>query len=219
MNIMKRWTTSLTSSFDWMISQVENHDALVTGAIREMQVAGGKARVQLERVRRDGERMRRRVVELDENIVAWEERAVRSAADRTRAIECLRRKQQAEREKKLIESQVAEHGRVESQLAKDLKLIDERIQELKRKKNTLNARQYRAEALKAGQLSELGLINEIDDIFDRWEMKLGQYETSSVETDDFEEQFISDEDKAALESELDDLVRQAESAQCTQSEK
>ncbi|MCC6953972.1 MAG: PspA/IM30 family protein [Deltaproteobacteria bacterium] len=207
MNIMKRWTTSLTSSFDWVISQVENHDALVTGAIREMQVAGSKARVQLDRVRRDGEKMRRRVFELDEILVSWEDRAVRSAADREKALECLRRKRTAEREQEHLRSQIAEHVRVEAQLSKDMKTIEERIQELKRKKNTLSARQYRAEAMKAGQLGELGLITEIDDIFDRWEMKLGQYESTSVEVDELAEEFETAEDIERLEAELRTLLK------------
>lgn len=43
MNVFKRWTTSIASSFDYVINQVENHDALVTAAIREMQSSGAKA--------------------------------------------------------------------------------------------------------------------------------------------------------------------------------
>lgn len=207
MNFMKRWTASIATSFDWVISQVENHEALVSAALREMQSAGAKARVQLERVRRDGGRMDQRARELQEMQAIWNERAVRVAQeDRDRALECIRRRRELERELRTVEEQRREHARVQEQLGSDLKLIDERIGELKRKKNTLSARQYRAEALKAGQLSELGIIGEIDEIFDRWEMKIGVYESSTGNDDNFSEQFVSEESRIQLEAELDQLV-------------
>lgn len=208
MNVLKRWTTSIASSFDYVINQVENHDALVTAAIREMQSSGAKAKIQLDRVKRDGERMRTRIQELIDMDTAWSERAVRvHETDRNRALNCVQRRNQARRERAQLETHLKEHKRVEEQLCNDLKVIEERIGELKRKKNTYNARQYRAEALKAGQLSELGLIGEIDDIFDRWELKVTQYETSFTdEEDDLENEFKRDEDSKLLNLQLEELI-------------
>lgn len=210
MNVVKRWTTSIASSFDWVISQVENHEALITSALREMQSYGSKARVQLDRVKRDGDRMSQRIVELQELEGVWAERALRiEPTDRERAYECLRRRHAATREREHLHNQVREHARMQRQLEDDLKLIDERIAELKRKKNSLSARQYRAEALKAGQWGELGIIGEIDDIFDRWEMKLGQYESTVGQHDDFEDEFRREEDRVSLEQELEQLKQSA----------
>ena len=209
MNLIRRWTTSIASSFDYVMNQVENHDALVTAAIREMQTSGAKAKVQLERVKRDGERMRLRAQELIDMESAWAERAVRvHEEDKARALECVQRRNQTQRERQVLENQLKEHKRVEEQLIKDLKVIDERIGELKRKKNSYNARQYRAEALKAGQLSELGLIGEIDEIFDRWELKVTQYETSFTEADPLEADFKRDEDAQLLALQLEELLAQ-----------
>lgn len=209
MNMFKRWTTAVTSSFDWVINQVENHDAIVSAAIREMQQAGAKAKVQLERVRRDGERMRHRISELQDMDAVWAERAVRvHDQDRDKALECLRRRNGARRETAALQRQCEEHARLEEQLSRDLKLIDERIGELRRKKNSFTARQYRAEAMKAGQLSELGLIGEIDDIFDRWELKVTQYESILAEKDRLDEEFKREEDDALLNTQLDELIHQ-----------
>jgi phage shock protein A len=207
MNILKRWTTTVSSSFDWMMNQVENHDALVTAAIREMQEAGAKAKMQLARVKKDGEQMRKRVVEVKEMVTVWEERAVRSnEKDRTKALECLRRKKRAAEEQKQIEKQLLEHETLEKQLIQDLRTIDERVNELKRKKNTFSARQYRAEALKAGQLSELGIIGEIDEIFERWDHKIVRYDSLAETHDDLDVEFEREEDRVALEIELEELV-------------
>lgn len=208
MNFIRRWTTSISSSFEWVINQVENHDAVVSATIRDMQVAGSKAKAQLFRVQKDGERMRKRTTELKELQTVWAERALRvGEKDKDKAIECLRRRKGTERELKHLEEQLREHARLESQLITDLKLIEERISELKRKKNAFNARQYRAEALKASQLSELGLVGEIDEIFERWETKIGEYENFEFGTDPLEDEFVSEEEKRGLEAELADLMR------------
>ena len=203
---MKRWTTAITSSFDYVMSQVENHDALVSAAIREMQVSGARARGQLSRVRRDGERMIQREKELQELIAVWSERAIRASAEsEEKALECLKRKRQAVKEREQLARHIEEHTRVEQQLTKDLRTIDERVSELKRKKNTMNARQYRAEALRAGQLSELGLIGEIDEIFDRWQSQIGEYDGECAERDPLAEEFSNDEELQSLRAELSTL--------------
>lgn len=209
MNFIRRWTTSLSSSFEWVVNQVENHDAVVTATIRDMQAAGNKAKLQLTRVQRDGEKMRKRVKELSELEVVWKERAVRSAGEeKERALECLRRRKNAERERTHLEEQIQAHAKLEKQLVIDLKLIEERIAELKRKKNAFNARQYRAEALKASQFSELGLVGEIDEIFDRWESKIGEYETLDFQHDALEEDFLTEEERNGLEAELSEILEE-----------
>ena len=208
MNFIRRWTTSISSSFEWVLNQVENHDAIVTATIRDMQAAGMKAKMQLVRVQKDGDRMRKRVKELSELEVVWAERAVRANKEtKEKAIECLRRRKNAERERVHLEEQIVAHAKLEKQLVIDLKLIEERIAELKRKKNAFNARQYRAEALKASQLSELGLVGEIDEIFDRWDSKIGEYDNLDFSTDVLEEEFLSEEERTGLENELQDLLQ------------
>ncbi len=208
MNFIRRWTTSISSSFEWVVNQVENHDAIVSATIRDMQAAGLKAKMQLSRVQKDGERMRKRVSELKEMQTVWADRALRVAGEeKEKALECLRRKKQADRERASLEEQLTEHSKLEKQLTIDLKLIDERISELRRKKNAFNARQYRAEALKAGQLSELGLVGEIDEIFNRWEFKIGEYEGLDFGKDALEDDFVTEEERAGLEVELDELLK------------
>ena len=60
MHAFRRWTAGLVSRVDWMVSQVENHEALAESAIRDVQRAAARARVQLGRVRQDGSTLRRR---------------------------------------------------------------------------------------------------------------------------------------------------------------
>lgn len=210
MRMIKRWTTSVVSSFDSLMSQVENHEAVVNAAIRETQEAGAKAKVQLTRVRRDGGAMRKRLSELQEMERIWTDRAIRiEAEDKEKALECVRRRKQLKREIASLEEQIVEHTKLERQLGDDLKMIDERIRDLKRKKHAFAAREYRAKALNNNQQENLGIIEELDDIFERWETKLAECEVyASTSTDEFEEEFVSQEERKELEIELAELKQQ-----------
>jgi phage shock protein A len=210
MRMLKRWVSCVATNFDWVLAQVENHEALVDSAIREMQAAGGKARVQLARVKRDGEAMRQRLVQYKEQEQAWTERAIRlGVGEQEKAIECLRRKRALELEIASLEKQSQEHSRLETQLTADLKHLSSRIEELKRKKNTMTARQYRAEAIRAGQTEDIALISELGDIFERWEGRLAEAETINLAPEDsLEAELRSEEQQAQLKAELAELLAQ-----------
>ncbi len=211
MQAIRRWATSVAASFETVVNQLENHEAVVTGALREMQEASGRANVQLARVKRDGETMRKRVTELRELDRVWAERAVASyALDKDRAKECIRRQNQCQKERAHLEEQLKDHAKLELQLNNDLKLIQNRIGELKRKKNTFAAREYRTEALRIGQVNDLGLIAQIDDVFDRWEMKLGECEGFQPLGDDFARKFESDDEEHEITEALEKLVQRAQ---------
>jgi phage shock protein A len=214
MNALKRWTTTLTASFDAVISQIENHDALVSGALKEAQDTGARARVQLKRVNSDGQRLRKRLAEARGNEELWSERALKSAAlDEARALECLRRKKRLQHEIGELEGQLREHGKLETQLGGDLKSIEERLTRLNQQRNLLRTRQSRAEALKAVQDDGSNLFSEIDGIFERWETKVSQYECQAgclgEQSDDLEKDFVSQEEEGELRAALSDLLQQA----------
>jgi phage shock protein A len=209
MGTIARWTSRITASFDWLLDQVENHEALVTSAIKEMQEAASKAHVQLRRVQKDGERLRERHAVALEKTNLWRERALRvHDSDRSKALECMRRRKAAEREVDYLQKQLKEHDRVLLQLKADLGLIGDRIEELKRRKNAFSARQTRTEAIEVIQREELSAVREIDEVFDRWEIKLGVCDLANIAADSLEEEFEEGERLEELEVALDALVRE-----------
>ena len=207
MRMFKRWVSCLTTNFDWVITQVENHEALVDGAIREMQGAGQKARVQLARVQKDGELMRERLVQLKQQEQIWTERALRiSTEDDDKALECVRRRRVIQQEISQLDKQASEHLKLETQLHADLKKLTLRIDELKRKKNAYTARQYRADAIRAGNTEDITLITEIGDIFERWDSRIIECETIAAPAEDkFEIDLKNEEEQVALRLELAEL--------------
>jgi phage shock protein A len=214
MKTLRRWTSSITSSFEWMISQVENHDALINASIKEVQSAGARAQVQFKRMQNDGQNMRKRLTELRSAAEQWRARAVQCAMqDEKRALECLRRQKRLQKDIGELESQEREHAKVEKQLAQDLVSIDERLQRLRQQRNTLRTRQSRAEALQSLQSDDGRLLSEIDDIFERWETKVAEYEVGGVCTgqqiDELEATFENAEEEAALRAELQTISAEA----------
>ena len=98
------------------------------------------------------------------------------------------------------------------QLAKDLPAIEERLEQLKRQRNILRTRQSRAEALRSSNLDESGVLNDIDSIIERWEIKVTEVEVGSEHnfsnSDNFEQEFKDEEDKTSLRASLNELLAQ-----------
>lgn len=214
MKTIRRWTVGLVSSFDWVISQVENHEALVNSAIQDVQEAGARAKVQLKRVRLDGENMRKRLKELHDAEELWKGRAIRSAGENEkRALECVRRSKRIAKEIADLEVQQREHARLEKQLTEDLGNIDVRLADLKRQKNLMRTRESRAQILSAIQKQDSAVISEIEGIFERWETKVSEYEAINEVTrdplDDLESEFVSQEEEEDLKLALSGLLESA----------
>lgn len=212
MKVFRRWKTSIAASFESVLNQVENHEAIAIEVIREAQEAAARARVKLGHVQRDGADMRKRLANTEKAEAAWSSRALQvHEEDRDKALECIRRRNQARHDLETLKEEIAKHNELESRLRADLKVIDERIRELKQKKNAFAAREYRAKALKTSHADNDALVTELDNIFERWEIRLAEGEAFAGEpVDVLESEFASAEEKIELEAELEELVRESE---------
>lgn len=207
MQLIKRWASTVSASFESIVSQLENHESLVGAALKEMLQAEARAKVQVNRVAQDGQAMQRRIAELTELEQVWQDRAVNThSEDKEAALECMRRRAYVKGEREQLTRQLLEQSQMEKQLRQDLQHLHQRIDELKRKKNVLSARESRAQAIKAGQLGDIGIIAEIDDILDRWEIRIGENEGYRPTVDTFEAGFKSEEERIALQMALDELL-------------
>jgi phage shock protein A len=211
MSLIRRISTSITSSVDRAVSKVENHDAIVNAALRETQQAAARSRVRLERVRKDGHSLKTRHANLKQAAGRWTERA-RSIAnqDESKALECLRRRKDCELQMQNLEESIAKHDELEARVSEQVKKIEARIGEVAQQRNMMRSRQSVADAMRTINNIEGVSYGDIEDTFDRWEINLGETEilmgaTSSV--DPLESAFLAEEDTAELRAELDDLLR------------
>jgi phage shock protein A len=158
------------SSFETVVQQIENHDAMVTSAIREADEKSARAKAQLNRVRKDGQLMRKRLAELREQAETWKDRAKRIAdTEQDKALECLRRYKKLLAQISDLEVSEREHCKLERDLAQDLATVEQRLAMLRQQRNVMRTRQSRAEALQLIQQVDSSTVSEIDDIFCRWE--------------------------------------------------
>jgi phage shock protein A len=206
MNRMERWTMSVTSWVDGVLAQVENHEAAVSSAIGRVRQATARARVQLKRVERDQQAMRDTLLEEEKAIDAWRRRA-KAADDETVALECLRRHKAAERRVLRLRQRLGEHERSHKELSDGIRILNGRLSELTERKNLMRTRQSRAQA-SHGMASTTGPIGDLEDVFERWEARVGEIEIASdcaEPVDLFEAEIEAVEDSASLRLELEEL--------------
>ncbi len=210
MNIIKRWTAGVSSRVDWMVSQVENQEALVNSALREARQSAARAKVQLGRVQQDGNQLRQRLQNEEQSVTTWRDRAIQTKeSDENKALECLRRSKRSEQLAGQLKQRLTEHVQVEQQLAKDVRTMEEQLQALAEKRNLMRTRQSRAEAVKTIQGNADRVSTDLDDIFERWETRVTEKEFAgacSIQFDTLEQDFVSQEEENALRDELKSLT-------------
>jgi len=210
MSLIRRISTSITSSVDRAVSKVENHDAIINAALRDTQRAAAKSRVRLERVRKDGNSLKTRYSELQNAVVRWTERAKSVAAeDEAKALECLRRRKDCESQLLSLHDSIQKHEELEAKIAEQVKKIEARIGEVAQQRNMMRSRQSVAEAMRTINNIEGVSYGEIEDTFDRWEINLGETEIlmGAVDSPDpLDTAFMAEEDKAELRAELKILL-------------
>lgn len=211
MSLIKRLTTTITSSFDSAVRRVENHDAVIDAALKDARQAAARTRVRLARVQKDGEALAARRRELAEAATRWAQRA-RSIAgeDEAKALACLRRRRECEAQVRGLDTALARHRELEARVADNLKNIETRIAEVTQQRNVMRSRQSAADAMRILADVEGVTCGQIEDTFDRWEVNLGETEIflgAHAPADTLDSEFAQEEDDAALRAELDELLR------------
>jgi phage shock protein A len=210
MSLIRRISASITSSVDRAVSKVENHDAIINAALRDTQRAAARSRVRLERVRKDGEQLKARRAELVRAIGRWTERAKAIAKDdEAKALECLRRRRECEKQRDYVDQAIGKHDELESRISEQVKKIEARIGEVTQQRNMMRSRQSVADAMRTISSVEGISYGEVEETFDRWETNLGETEImmgAMTDSDPLESEFMAEEDTADLRAELETLL-------------
>lgn len=211
MAILKRWTTGFVSRVDTITEKIENQEALVDSAIVDMSRRVARARVQLGRVKRDGETLARQCHEAASEALRWQDRA-RTEPDRHRALECLRRSKRLAGNHGELQERLSGHEQTEQRLRRDIGMIEQKLEQLRGQRNTMRTRQTRAEALALLQSEGSGDYVDLEQILERWDERITQAEImagcSNELADPLAEQYDALEDEDALEAELDQLRKE-----------
>ena len=150
MRMFTRISTSVMAALDRAVSTMENHDALVEAAINEVRQAIGQARVRLNRVQSDSERLRARIVALRGTAEQWAARAVQAGVSEDTALECLRRRRDCGIQIAQSEDLLRQQQALSERLHENLSRMESRLRELQRQRDGLRTREAAAEVLRVG---------------------------------------------------------------------
>jgi phage shock protein A len=208
MGTFRRIQTYITSSWDGIISRLENHEAQLNASISDIQRSYALSKTTFKRVEADGERLKRSLAEKQALTQQWQDRAIQIArTDRDKALECLRRKKHLEIEIADLNTQISDHESSMKNLRSDIQRVKDHLDELIRSRNLLRTRELRALALNT--MSQCPL-DQSASIIERWDARITFDEVVSLdvnrEVDSLDLKFSLAEECNNLNAELELLL-------------
>jgi phage shock protein A len=182
MGIFSRLGTLFKSNLNDLISKAEDPEKMLNQIVIDMQSQLVEAKKQVAVSIADQKRLEKQRDEQAELAKEWEKKAMLAvrAGDDGLAREALKRKTEHETQLAEFTKQTELQKAAVDKLKDQLRTLNEKIEEAKRKKNILIARQKRAEAQKTIQATMSGLSdNSAFDTFDRMAQKVDQIEAES----------------------------------------
>ena len=217
MSLIKRIAATVYAQVDQTVSQIENHDAVIQSAIKQIQRAASRTKVRLSRVKADGERLRRQLAELTTEQAHWAERAKRVAGnDRETALQCLSKRQTCRQQIGQLEIALQQHDELSQKLASEYDRVESHLRQIKDQRNLMRTRESAADAVR--MLSALDCTGGIDieDTLERWEIRITEAEMQTgqfdepVKQDALDRRFLDEEQRDALDAELQQLMKEDE---------
>jgi phage shock protein A len=210
MSIFKRLSATVVSSIDRVVGEIENNDAVIQATLTELRRKVAAAKVRLAHVHRQEANLNRQIQKRHEDEQLWGDRAVEAArTDEAKALECVRRRQQCRRQAQKLEQGQQYYQLTAEKLARGVEEGEERLAEMGQKHTLMRARQSTAEALYAANQAGDDSLHQMEDSFDRWEVKILQ-EEMAVNSDDMLDplgrEFSNSENEQALRDELAALM-------------
>jgi phage shock protein A len=206
MSIIKRLSATLVSNIDRVVGEIENNDAVIQATLAELRRKVATAKVRLAQVHRQEANLNRQIQQRREEEQLWGERALEAAStDEAKALECVRRRLQSRRQAEKLEQGQQHYQLTAEKLARGVQEGEERLAEMGQKHTLMRARQSTAEALHAANQAGDDSLQQVEDSFDRWEVKILQEEMMG-ESDDLldplDREFTHSENEQALRDEL-----------------
>ncbi len=195
MGIFARLATLIKSNLNDLISRSEDPEKMLNQVVIDMGNQLIEAKKQVAMSIADEKRLAKQVEQEAANAAEWERRAMLAikAGDDALAKEALARKKEHDSLVTAYKDQWQKQKQAVDQLKTALKLLNNKIEEAKRKKNVLVARKKRAEAQKAIQETLTGLNNaSAFETFDRMAAKIDQMEAEAEATTELAEEASGD---------------------------
>ncbi|MGD0675226.1 MAG: PspA/IM30 family protein [Polyangiaceae bacterium] len=182
MGIFSRLAQLIRSNLNDLISRSEDPEKMLNQVVLDMNNQLVEAKKQVAASIADEKRLAKQFEQEAANAQEWERRAMMAlrAGNEVLAKEALARKREYDEIAKTLQDQWTKQKTAVDQLKTALRLLNDKIEEAKRKRNVLIARKKRAEAQKAIQETMSGLRDQSAfETFDRMTQKIDQIEAEA----------------------------------------
>jgi phage shock protein A len=208
MGIFSRLAQLIQSNLNDLISRSEDPEKMLNQVVLDMNNQLVEAKKQVAASIADEKRLAKQCEQEIANAQEWERRAMMAlrAGNEELAKEALARKREHDELANTFKDQWTKQKTAVDQLKRALRLLNDKIEEAKRKKNVLVARKKRAEAQKSIQETMSGLRDQSAfETFDRMSQKIDQLEAEAEAQADLAEEYSGD----TLASQFQNLERNA----------
>jgi phage shock protein A len=208
MGIFSRLAQLIQSNLNDLISKSEDPEKMLNQVVLDMNNQLVEAKKQVAASIADEKRLAKQSEQEAANAAEWERRAMMAlrAGNEELAKEALARKREHDELAATFKDQWTKQKNAVDQLKKALRMLNDKIEEAKRKKNVLIARKKRAEAQKAIQETMSGLRDQSAfETFDRMSQKVDQIEAEAEASSELAEEYSGD----VLASQFQNLERNA----------
>jgi phage shock protein A len=195
MGIFSRLAQLIKSNLNDLISRSEDPEKMLNQVVLDMNNQLVEAKKQVASSIADEKRLAKQLEQESANSQEWERRAMMAlrAGNEGLAKEALARKREYDELAATLKDQWTKQKTAVDQLKKALRLLNDKIEEAKRKRNVLVARKKRAEAQKAIQETMSGLRDQSAfETFDRMAQKIDQIEAEAEAQTDLAEEYSGD---------------------------
>ncbi len=195
MGIFSRLAQLIKSNLNDLISKSEDPEKMLNQVVIEMNNQLVEAKKQVASSIADEKRLAKQAEQEQANAAEWERRAMMAlrAGNEELAKEALNRKKEHDALAVTFKEQWEKQKAAVEQLKRALRMLNDKIEEAKRKKNVLIARKKRAEAQKAIQETMSGLRDHSAfETFERMEGKIDQMEAEAEAAGEIQEEFTGD---------------------------
>ena len=195
MGIFSRLAQLIKSNLNDLISKSEDPEKMLNQVVLDMNTQLVEAKKQVAASIADEKRLAKQHEQEIANAAEWERRAMMAlrAGNEELAKEALARKKEHDSLAATYQDQWGKQKKAVEQLKTALRMLNEKIEEAKRKKNVLIARKKRAEAQKAIQETMTGLRDQSAfETFDRMAGKIDQLEAEAEAGAELQEEYTGD---------------------------
>jgi phage shock protein A len=195
MGIFSRLAQLIKSNLNDLISRSEDPEKMLNQVVLEMSNQLVEAKKQVAASIADEKRLEKQLQQELGNAQEWERKAMLAlrAGNEPLAKEALARKREHDELAATYKDQLTKQSTAVEQLKKALRLLNDKIEEAKRKKNVLIARKKRAEAQRAIQDTMSGLRDQSAfETFDRMAAKVDQMEAEAEAGAELAEEYSGD---------------------------